>query len=88
MQKDSIEYQVLSKLIFAERLSSLFEEVSAEQNIVSDVLKQLIREGMVATVANQESQIAKTEIYYDSDHMDTYAYIITAKGLRELEQKK
>lgn len=86
MHKESLEYQVLSKLIFAERLSSLFEEIDAERNIVSDVLKQLIREGMVATVANQESQIAKTEIYYDSDHMETYAYIITAKGLKELEK--
>lgn len=81
---DNVAQAVLEKLTFAERLESLFEEIEEENNIISDVLKELIRKGMVATVTHTGSHLTKTEIYYDSDHMHTYAYIITAKGLEEL----
>lgn len=82
MQIDSIEEQILNKLTFAENLDSLFEEIDQPNHIISDVLKQLIRKGMVATVNNKDSR--KTQIYYDSDHMHSFAYIITASGLKEL----
>lgn len=82
---DSVEKLVLEKLTFAEKLSSILEEVQEDNHVLQDVLKELIRKGMVATVVKgTKSHLAKTEIYYDSDHMHTYEYIITAKGLSAL----
>ena len=82
MNKDIVERKILDKLIFAEDLESLFDEIDEPNNIISDVLKQLIRKGFVATLSDKRSN--KTQIYYDSDHMNTFAYIITASGLKEL----
>jgi hypothetical protein len=82
MQIEPIEEQILNKLTFAESLESLFEEIDQPNHIISDVLKQLIRKRLVATVKDKESK--KTQIYYDSDHMDSFAYIITASGLNML----
>ena len=82
MQLDAIEQQILNKLTFAESLESLFEEIDQPNHIISDVLKQLIRRRLVATVIDKESK--KTQIYYVSDHMSSFAYIITASGLKAL----
>lgn len=81
---DVVEHKILNKLIFAESLNALFEEIDEENNIIADTLKILIRKGCVATVKDQSSQIGETQIYYDTDHMHSYAYIITAKGLKDL----
>jgi len=82
MKLDPVEFKILNKLTFAEELESLHDEIDEPNNIISDVLKHLIRKGLVATVADTES--SKTQIYYDSDHMNSFAYIITASGLKLL----
>ncbi len=81
---DTVEKKILERLTFAEPLEAILEEVDEEENIVTDVLKQLIRKGLVATVTDNQRHLAKQEIYYDSDHMDSYSYIITAKGLSSM----
>lgn len=81
---DEIEKAVLEKLTFAESLSSILEEVDGERNVITDVLKLLIRKGWVVTVEDRGSHLSRRQIYYDSDHMETYSYIITALGLKQL----
>lgn len=79
------ELDILGKLIFPEQLSNILEESTWPENITKDILKQLIKKGLIGTVANTASQIAPKEIYYDSDHMHSYSYIISGKGLEVLK---
>ncbi len=81
---EDIELLVLKNLIFPETVSNLLEDTQLEKHILLDVIKQLIQKGLVSTVLNNTNLTAKTEIYYDSDHMETYSYKISAKGLSEM----
>ena len=80
---EDIEKVVLENLIFPETLTNLIEDTKIEKHILQDVIKQLIKKGLVSTVLNK-NLTAATEIYYDSDHMESYAYKISAQGFAAL----
>ncbi len=81
---EEIEKKVLEFLIFPETLQHLLEDTKLPKNILQDVIKQLLRKGLVNTVKNTSGITAPIEIYYDSDHMHKFAYKISAKGMKEM----
>jgi len=80
---EDIEKIVLENLIFPETITKLIEDTKIEKHILQDVIKQLIKKGLVSTVLNT-NLTAATEIYYDSDHMESYAYKLSARGFAAL----
>lgn|GEM_PF-3431431 len=80
---EDLEKIILENLIFPETIDNLIEDTKIKKHILQDVIKQLIKKGLVCTVLDL-SLTSAAEIYYDSDHMDSYMYKISVLGLKAL----
>ena len=79
---DDVEYEVLDVLYFVESYEKILEEVNYPPNIVTDVLKMLIRRRLVVAMDwNEDKKEYVKSFMYDSDHMDTFHYLATKEGL-------
>lgn len=80
---DTIEWEILNKLIFRENLESLVEEVGSVVGrfVVADVLKGLLVKGLVQPMVKQPNGLIKPSYAFDSDNLHEYFFIATAKGI-------
>lgn len=77
-----VEYDILNVLYFPEPLENILEEVNADRNVISDVLKRLIDKKLVtAMIFDTEKKDFVKSFIYDTDNMDDYHYLITKEGL-------
>lgn len=77
-----LQYKILGSLFFAEPYEALKEEVPVAEAILKDELKILIDRDWIQVM--QESGMGgdvKRTMFFDSDHLELYAFQITQKGL-------
>ena len=77
-----IQFQILDSIYFVEPFARILEEVEASTAIVADELRTLIDKGWVQVMAFdvKENDYLRT-LYYDTDHMEEFAYLATKEGL-------
>ena len=81
-QLTDIEYDILNAIYFVEPFDNILAECKAAPNVVADVLKQLIhKKYVVAMRFDEQQQEFVRSFIYDSDNMNTYAYLATKEGL-------
>ncbi|MDP2175397.1 MAG: hypothetical protein Q8K70_05745 [Bacteroidota bacterium] len=78
--------KVLGLIIFEETLNHILEDLRNEKKQhVIDEIKYLIMKELIRPCANIETK-SKSGLMFDSDMMNEYSFIITAKGLSFLEK--
>ena len=89
MELDTLETDVLEKLIFEETFDNILAECKtlAAPGVIADVLKYLIQHKLVVAKFPLENKKTKAGFMYDTDHMRDYTYQATAKGVRHFRTK-
>jgi hypothetical protein len=79
--------KVLGLIIFEETLMHILEDLRKEKkHHVIDEIKYLIMKELVRPCTNIETK-SRSGLMFDSDMMNEYSFIITAKGLELLEKQ-
>jgi hypothetical protein len=79
--------KVLELIIFEEPLNHILEDLRNERkHHVIDEIKFLIMKELVRPCQNIATK-SNSGLLFDSDKMDEYSFIITAKGLSILENR-
>ncbi|MEI6507787.1 MAG: hypothetical protein WCO54_04835 [Bacteroidota bacterium] len=77
-----IEYDILNTVYFVESFEHIVDECNAKPPIVADVIKQLIHKKLIVPMKWDEPQNDFVRsVFYDSDNMHAYHYLITKDGL-------
>ncbi|MEZ4804048.1 MAG: hypothetical protein R2852_00785 [Bacteroidia bacterium] len=84
-EQNPLAKKIISLLVFEESFSSIVSELPDESRYaLADEIKSLIVKDLVKPCKNSENNTL-SGILYDSDAMNSYTFILTAKGLAYLE---
>jgi hypothetical protein len=76
------EIQVMNRLIHAEKVEHLIEEISLSQHVIIDIIKQLFHHRYIKAVDAHNSQ----KLSINVDQIRQTSFQLTAKGFNELER--
>ncbi len=78
------ELKIMNRLLHAESLSTIIEETQIPAKVVADIIRMLVHHRFVKPVDKAGSVLG----YFDSDKFKNVRFILTAKGIDALNQKK
>ena len=84
---DPMTLQLLSLLVFEEAFESIVEEMNQYSSFtVADELKWLIAKDWIKPCKHLETE-TNSGVLYDSDQLNAYSFVLTARGLTQLEMQ-
>ena len=82
---EPLTLQLMSLLMFEESFESILHEMKPHSEYtISDELKLLIAKDWIKPCKHIETN-TNSGVLYDSDQLKAYSFVLTAKGLHELE---
>lgn len=78
------ERAILDRVLFAETFDTLLEETQLKRGALRDDLMNLLNNGYLETYDTQPDGSRKVR-FYDTDHLENYAFRATRAGLNALK---
>ena len=84
---DPMTLQLMSLLVFEEPFESIVQEMHQYSSYtVADELKWLIAKDWIKPCKHLETE-TNSGVLYDSDQLSAYSFVLTARGLTQLEMQ-